>query len=216
MNEEVEFILDTAKEQMDNALSHLKKELANKESLNFLQEVEQSRCEMVDVVDDMVLLVNIRTQEVVVEAPDMVSIVAGVRHKLTALINEYDGEVLAPPSWPIVWGYSPWGATVWEIFITNALKYGGKPPRIELGSELIGDQVKFWVRDNGRGFTNEQQKQLFSPMNDIIKIETTLGKGYGLKLSIVRLITEKCGGEIGIESQIGRGSVFYFTLPSIG
>ncbi len=194
----------------------LKKELANKESLNFLQEVEQSRREMVDVVDDMVLLVNIRTQEMVVEAPDMVSVVAGVRHKLIALINEHDGAVMTPPSWPIVWGYAPWIATVWEIYITNALRYGGNPPRVDLGSKSMGEQVKFWVRDNGRGFTDEQQKQFFSPMNDIVKIETTLGKGYGLKLSIVRLIIEKCGGQIGIESQVGRGSTFYFTLPSIG
>jgi len=196
--------------------SVLKTELANKESLNFLQEIEQSRREMVDVVDDMVLLINIRTQEIVVEAPDMVPIIAGVRHKLTALINEYKGTVIAPPSWPIVWGYSPWIETVWQIYITNALRYGGKPPKVELGSNYNGDQVQFWVRDNGRGFTEAQQKQLFTPMSDIVKIETTLGKGYGLKLSIVRLIIEKSGGKVGLKSQIGRGSTFYFTLPAIG
>ncbi len=194
----------------------LKTELANTESLNFLQEIEQSRREMVDVVDDMVLLINIRTQEVVVEAPDMVPIVAGVRYKLTNLINEYKGTVIAPASWPIVWGYSPWIETIWEIYITNALRYGGKPPKIELGSDYDGEQVKFWVRDNGRGFTEAQQKQLFTPMSDIVKIETTLGKGYGLKLSIVRLIIEKSGGTVGLKSQAGRGSTFYFTLPAIG
>ncbi|MBE9563049.1 MAG: hybrid sensor histidine kinase/response regulator [Proteobacteria bacterium] len=194
----------------------LKKELANKESLNFLQEIDQSRHEMVDVVDDMVLLINIRTQEVVVEAPDMVSIVAGVRHKLTSLINKYNGTIIAPPSWPIVWGYSPWIETVWEIYITNALLYGGKPPKVELGFNSDDKQIKFWVRDNGRGFTDEQQKKLFAPMSDITKVEAELGKGYGLKLSIVRLIIEKCGGEIGVKSRVGRGSLFYFTLPGIG
>ncbi|MDM8564431.1 response regulator [Candidatus Halobeggiatoa sp. HSG11] len=194
----------------------LKKELANKESLNFLQEIDQSRNEMVDVVDDMVLLVNIRTQEVVVEAPDMVSIIAGVRHKLTALINKHNGTIIAPASWPIVWGYSAWIETVWEIYITNALLYGGKPPKIELGFDFDEKQIKFWVSDNGRGFTDEQQKQLFAPMSDITKIEAALGKGYGLKLSIVRLIIEKCGGQIGVKSRIGRGSTFYFTLPAIG
>jgi DNA-binding response OmpR family regulator len=196
--------------------SILLKELANKESLNFLQEIEQSRCEMVEVVDDMVLLANVRTQEVVVEAPDMVSIVAGVRHKLTSLTNQYKGTIIAPPSWPIVWGYSPWIATVWEIYITNALKYGGKPPKVELGSKADGDQVQFWVCDNSRGFTDEQREQLFSPMNDVIKIEATLGKGYGLKLSIVRLIIEKCGGQVSVKSRVGRGNTFYFTLPAIG
>ncbi|MDM8569360.1 hybrid sensor histidine kinase/response regulator [Thiotrichales bacterium HSG1] len=194
----------------------LKKELANKESLNFLQEVEQSRHDMVGVVDDMVLLINIRTQEVVVEAPDMVSVIAEVRHKLTSLINKHNATIDAPPSWPIVWGYSPWIGTVWEIYITNALLYGGKPPKIKLGYDSEGEQIRFWVRDNSRGFTDNQQKQLFAPMSDIVKIETQLGKGYGLKLSIVRLIIEKCGGKVGVESEIGRGNMFYFTLPAIG
>ncbi|MCK5876615.1 MAG: response regulator [Candidatus Marithrix sp.] len=194
----------------------LKKEITNKESLNFLQEVEQSRHDMVGVVDDMVLLINIRTQEVVVEAPDMVSVVAGVRHKLTALVNESNGTIISPPSWPIVWGYSPWIATVWEIYITNAIRYGGKPPKIELGFNYDEEQIQFWVKDNGRGFSSEQQKQLFAPMSDITKIETTHGKGYGLKLSIVRLIVEKCGGKVGLKSKTGRGSTFYFTLPAIG
>ena len=70
--------------------------------------------------------------------------------------------------------------------------------------------VRFWVRDNGPGITPEDQARLFVPF-------TRLGQarvgGHGLGLSIVRRIVEKLGGQVGVESQVGQGSVFSFTLP---
>ncbi len=197
----------------------LMKELAeSQKSLGFLQEIEQSRHKMSEAVDDMVLLANVRTQEVVMEAPEMVGILAKVRHNLTPIISELQGKLTIPATWPIVWGYSPWIEKVWEIYISNALNYGGTPPQVILGAAAIKDkeQISFWVRDNGPGFSNEQKKQLFVPLSNVGKIETTFGKGYGLKLSIVQLAIEKCGGQVGVDTQIGHGSTFYFTLPAIG
>ena len=56
---------------------------------------------------------------------------------------------------------------------------------------------------------------VYTTLSDIGKTEL-IQEGYGLKLSIVRLLIEKCGGQVGVESQVGRGSLFYFTLPVIG
>jgi signal transduction histidine kinase len=70
--------------------------------------------------------------------------------------------------------------------------------------------ARFWVRDNGSGITPEDQVRLFVPF-------TRLGParvgGHGLGLSIVQRIVEKLGGQVGVESQVGQGSVFSFTLP---
>ena len=73
--------------------------------------------------------------------------------------------------------------------------------------------VRFWIRDNGHGISAENQKRLFKKFErlDQVKVE-----GYGLGLSIVRRIIEKLGGQTGVESEIGKGSVFYFTLPAEG
>ncbi len=196
----------------------LMKELANMpdaEPLKFLQEIEQSRYQMTDIVEDMVLLANARTQELVMEAPDMTKLIATVRHRLTSMIDKYQAQISLPTTWPTVWGYSPWIEKVWETYITNGLKYGGTPPRVELGANMQGNYARFWVRDNGLGLSTEQQEQLFIPLIDLDKVEITQ-EGYGLKLSIVRLLVEKCGGEVGVESHVGRGSTFYFTLPIIG
>ncbi|MGC9358383.1 MAG: sensor histidine kinase, partial [Anaerolineae bacterium] len=68
----------------------------------------------------------------------------------------------------------------------------------------------FCVRDNGPGLTPEQQSRLFTPFTRLDRLHV---KGHGLGLSIVRRIVEKLGGEVGIESEIGQGTTFTFTLP---
>ena len=101
---------------------------------------------------------------------------------------------------------------MWTNYISNGLKYGGQPPRLELGASVESNgMVRFWVRDNGQGLTAEAQQFLFTEFTrlDGIRVE-----GHGLGLSIVRRIVEKLGGEVGLESEVGRGSLFYFTLPA--
>jgi signal transduction histidine kinase len=70
--------------------------------------------------------------------------------------------------------------------------------------------VRFWVRDNGAGLTKEQQAGLFTQFAQLYVI---WGEGHGLGLSIVQRIIDKLGGQVGVESQAGQGSTFYFTLP---
>ena len=95
----------------------------------------------------------------------------------------------------------------------NALKYGGQPPRVELGATAQSDGVvRFWVRDNGPGLPPEAQARLFTPFTRFDQVST---RGHGLGLSIVRRIVEKLGGQAWGESKVGQGSVFSFTLPAI-
>ncbi len=71
------------------------------------------------------------------------------------------------------------------------------------------EYVRFWVRDNGPGLTPEEQARLFTPFT---RLEQAQVKGYGLGLSIVRRIVSKLGGYVGVESQAGQGSQFFFAL----
>ena len=108
--------------------------------------------------------------------------------------------------------YDIWVEEVWVNYISNALKYGGQPGRVELGAEQVGTHsAMFWVRDYGAGIPREEQVRIFAPF-------TRLGrsgvKGYGLGLSIVRRIIETLGGEVGVDSLPGEGSTFWFTLPA--
>ena len=70
--------------------------------------------------------------------------------------------------------------------------------------------IRFWVRDNGLGLTPDEQARLFTPFT---RLDQVRAKGHGLGLSIVRRIVEKLGGQVGVESTVGQGSIFSFTLP---
>jgi signal transduction histidine kinase len=72
--------------------------------------------------------------------------------------------------------------------------------------------VRFWVRDNGPGLTQAEQRQLFTPFT---RLDQTRARGHGLGLSIVRRIVEKLGGQVEVESKVGQGSVFTFKLPGV-
>ena len=103
---------------------------------------------------------------------------------------------------------------VWVNYISNALKYGGTPPHVELGATVRREngQVRFWVRDDGPGIEPDEIAKLFTPFQRLGEIPV---QGYGLGLSIVRRIVERLDGQVGTESEIGRGSTFWFTLPAL-
>jgi len=71
--------------------------------------------------------------------------------------------------------------------------------------------VRFWVRDNGQGIPPQEVGRLFTPFTRLGQVRA---KGHGLGLSIVRRIVEKLGGQVGLESELGKGSTFFFTLPA--
>lgn len=168
---------------------------------------------MHNIIESLLLLAGVRGRDrAPVQLLDMAPIVANAQERLTLMIESYQAEIITPDAWPKALGYEPWVEEIWANYINNALKYGGKPPRVELGATpQTNGMVRFWVRDNGPGIRPEDQDRLFAPF-------TQLGKrpvpGHGLGLSIVQRIVEKLNGEVGVESEPGHGSVFSFTLPA--
>jgi len=167
---------------------------------------------MSSIIDELLLLASMRKLGEMELGPlDMARVVDEARARLIYLIGEYQAEIVLPEAWPVPLGYGPWVEEVWANYMSNALKYGGHPPRVEMGATVQEDDtVRFWIRDNGRGLTPEEQARLFTPFT---RLDQVSAKGHGLGLSIVRRIVEKMGGQVGVESQIGQGSTFSFTLP---
>ncbi len=168
------------------------------------------------IIDELLLLSSVRQADVKSEPLDMAAIVAEVQMRMADLIQRSKSEIVIPPAeaWPVALGYAPWIEEVWVNYISNAIKYGGDPPRVEVGAALQPDgQARFWVKDNGRGLSPEEQAKLFIPFT---RLNQARIQGHGLGLSIVRRIVEKLGGTVGVESEgvPGQGSLFYFTLPT--
>jgi two-component system, chemotaxis family, sensor kinase Cph1 len=94
--------------------------------------------------------------------------------------------------------------------VGNAIKFTPEQGNIDLSVDAEGDQVRFAIRDTGPGIPQEQLSHLF---DRFWQAKKQAKKGTGLGLYIVKGIIEAHGGRVWVESQEGRGSTFYFTLP---
>ncbi|MBN1888248.1 MAG: PAS domain S-box protein [Thermoflexales bacterium] len=186
-----------------------------------LRSIFQAGKKLDRIVEELMLLAGVRKQEITPEALDMGSVVRGAIDRLQLLLQDQQAQisVIDEAGWPAALGYAPWIEEVWANYISNAIKYGGNPelaeghPQIQIGADphpQEGGMVRFWVRDNGPGLSAESRSRLFTPFT---RLEQVRAKGHGLGLSVVRRIVEKLGGQVGVESEIGQGSTFFFTLP---
>ncbi len=179
-----------------------------------LRTIARNGRKMNSIINELLLLAGAREMEAEMKPLDMASTVAEALQRLIYMTEKRQAEIILPETWPIALGYGPWVEEVWVNYLSNSIQYGGRPPRVELGATVqTDDMVRFWVRDNGSGITPEEQARLFTPFTRLDQAHT---KGHGLGLSILRRIVEKLGGQVGVESKVGLGSTFWFTLPAEG
>jgi signal transduction histidine kinase len=119
----------------------------------------------------------------------------------TSIVNAVDEDVVVVADPVLV-------TQVFQNLLSNALKYthGGQ---VEVAASLLENQwVECLVRDTGRGIAEDRVAKIFE------KFETD-GEGTGLGLAIVKQAVEAHGGTISVESQLGQGTLFRFTLPGV-
>lgn len=100
---------------------------------------------------------------------------------------------------------------VLQNLLDNAAKYASPQvvPCIEIGTKTAGNQTVFFVRDNGIGIDPQFHERIFGLFNRL----DTHTEGTGIGLTLVKRIIEVHGGKIWVESELGQGAAFYFTLP---
>jgi signal transduction histidine kinase len=98
--------------------------------------------------------------------------------------------------------------------LSNAIKYSPEGGVVEVTTEAIGDEAWIWVRDEGLGIPRAHQEQIFTKFfrGDVGRELGIAGTGLGLVLA--RQIVEAHGGQLGFESEAGRGSTFWLQLPA--
>ena len=118
------------------------------------------------------------------------------------------------PNLPLVNGDKPRLLDVLQNLLDNAAKFmGDQPdPQIEIGvnGEQDGKAV-FFVKDNGVGIAPEYHEQIFGLFN---RLDPQI-EGTGIGLALVKRIIEVHGGRIWVESELGKGTTFYFTLGGV-
>ena len=175
--------------------------------------ITDSATKTIHITTELLTLASVRQQDIRPVVVNMGKAVSDSIQRLKDKINETKAILKVPETWPEVLGNQVWLEEVWTNYLSNAIKYGGIPPVIEFGSDIISEnKVKYWIKDNGKGLSETEIAILFSKFT---RLEPLRAEGHGLGLSIVKRIIEKLNGEVGIESQNipGQGSTFYFILP---
>jgi PAS domain S-box-containing protein len=152
-------------------------------------------------------------------APENISFAALVQDALDLVHGQLEAHhvtVHSLPNLPTVHGDRQRLTEVLQNLIENAAKYMGdeKSPLIEIGQSSMDADNKpiFFVRDNGIGIEPEHHERIFGLFNKL----DAKSEGTGIGLTLVKKIIEVHGGRIWLESEVGKGSTFYFTLPASG
>jgi PAS domain S-box-containing protein len=186
--------------------------LPDEEKYQYVQLIANNGKKMTEIINSLLLLSTVRKRMFSLEKLDMIAILIEARNRVLAQFPDIEVSLSLPDTLPTALGYRPWIEEVWVNFLSNAIKYGGSPPKIQVGAKKSGkNKIHYYVKDNGPGLTPEQQEKLFTPFT---RFHQDRAEGHGLGLSIVRRIVEKMGGATGVISQIGEGSAFYFTLAA--
>lgn len=183
----------------------------------YLGTIGGSARHMSQLIDGLLAFSRLGRSAVNLTAVDFTLLVDAV---VSQLAHDTEGRVVdwvVAPDLPVVQGDALLLREVWANLLGNAYKYTRprERARIEVGWSV--DPVAgytFYVRDNGVGFDTKYAQKLFGVFQRLHRASEFEGTGIGLALT--RRILERHGGSIWAESQLGEGSVFYFSLPFEG
>lgn len=129
-----------------------------------------------------------------------------------ALVLKDSDAVITCAHMPVVMADDVQLVQVFQNLIGNAVKFcGEKRPEIHVGAEVRDGEWLFSVKDNGTGIKEEEREQIFIMFLSVHDREKYSGNGIGL--AICKKIVEHHGGRIWVESEYGKGSTFYFSIP---
>lgn len=165
------------------------------------------------IIQDLLLLAQLRKDEVKAVKVDMKSVIRQSLDRLSFQIAEKNIAIEEPSEWIPAKGVASWLQAVWVNYISNALKYGGNPCEIKLWCRQEGDMVLYAVQDNGPGVPEDAQAGIF---DEFSRVGGEKAEGHGVGLAIVKRIVERLGGEVGVTNMNpGPGCCFTFTLPAL-
>lgn len=188
-----------------------KPDLSREKKDSFLEMIVSSAFKMDSIIREILLFSCLKKNEVTKSKLSMKEI---IEESLTRIptSEKKQTNISIASTFETAVGYGPWVEEIWFNYIQNAIKYGGSPATIEIGSSKAETGYnKFWVKDNGIGLNEEQCELVFTNPQ---KLGKTRIQGHGIGLSIVQRIVQKLDGWVQVESTPNKGSTFSFHLPN--
>ena len=178
----------------------------------YLERVRANTARMQDLIEDLLEISRIERKRGSFEEVEAEELVNEARFRLEYAIKQKDVEIIVRDKLPKVFCDRVRLTEVFLNLISNAIKFNAQPnPRVEVGCSQKGIFYEFYIKDNGPGIEEQYFDKIFEIFQRLGKIEEHEGTGAGL--TIAKKIVQMHKGKIWVESKVGEGSTFYFTIP---
>lgn len=177
-----------------------------------LYTIQRNTNKMNKLIEDLLSFSKLDKKELVKSEIDASKLVQNIVNEINYTI-EHKADIKLNPLPSIKADHNLLGH-VWVNLLSNAIKYSAKKenPSIEIGCSQTGNEIVFFVKDNGSGFDMNYRDKLFGVFQRLHKSSDFEGTGIGLAL-VKRIIT-KHGGRVWAEGEVDHGATFYFSVPT--
>ncbi len=183
----------------------------DEDAKEFISYAVQGVSLMQTLIDDVLAYSKVDTQAIAFQLTEVETALERALGNLRQRIAE-TGTIITHDPLPTVMAGSTQLMQLFQNLIANAIKFRSEqPPQIHVGAERLEDEWLFWVRDNGIGIDPKFSDRIFVIFQRLHTRDEYAGTGMGL--AICKKIAECHRGRIWVESQLGEGATFYFTIP---
>jgi len=151
--------------------------------------------------------------EIIKQTCNTAELMTNAANVMRAMAEKFGVTLSISPLSTEVWADSDRIIQTITNLLSNAIKFSPQGGTVWLSAEHQGDRVLFQVKDQGRGIPADKLETIFERFQQVDASDSRNHDGTGLGLAICRNIVQQHGGRIWVESTLGEGSTFYFTLP---
>ena len=188
------------------------RDLIDEEGMGYLTSIVQSGKRMKGLIDDLLTLSRLGRVSETEESLPLLDVIGEVLHDIEFSLHESHAIVNVPGELPTVRYNRIQLGMVFRNLIANAIKFNRSPaPRVDIAVIRAEGGYTISVQDNGIGIERQQYDKIFVIFQRLHRTEDFRGTGAGL--TIVKKIVENHGGRIWLDSVVGEGTKFYFTIP---
>lgn len=188
------------------------KDRLDEEGRNYVERIRINANRMQELIDDLLGISRIERKKNLIEEVEAEELVNEVRIRLEYDIEKKNVEIVIRNKLPKVFCDKVRLTEVFLNLISNAVKFNDKQnPIIEIGCNQKDIFYEFYVKDNGPGIEEQYFDKIFEIFQRLVKKEDYEGTGAGL--TIAKKIVQMHKGKIWVESKVGEGATFYFTIP---
>jgi len=191
------------------------KDKLDQQGREYLDEIRKAATKMNAFIEDLLTLSRISRIKNPFEDVPIKELLDTVLERLKFDIKNNNVDLVMPKDLPVIRCDRIKMAEVFQNLINNAIKFSSKNnkqrPRVEVGYLSVDNDHKFSVKDNGIGIEAKYHEQIFGIFKRLHTDKEYEGTGAGL--SIIKKVIDDHQGRIWVESELGKGATFYFTIP---